>query len=322
MSTIAVSAPVLSRFRTRGPVKEAGISLGDARGATIAAVIPVHNGAALIRRAIDSVLAQTRPVDEIIVVDDGSTDNTAEVVKSYGRLVTYIYQSNSGVAAARNRAVQASGCEWVAFLDHDDEWLPGKVEKQMAAVATNPEAALCYCGCWRKESGGVIELRHLPLNQLWPSARLRNPFPPSAVMVRRPEFLRLGGFAESLSGAEDWNLFVRCASRYKLVDVDEPLAVWYEVEGGLSRQYEKVLSVTLSMMETTLLEGLSGLKRDMWRRRIKSLAYYRAAISARELGKPYIDFLKESLREWPFPDIAPQRFKTILLAAIPRKVRS
>src|SRR5690349_20181236 len=97
---------------------------------SIAAAIAVYNGANLIRRSVDSILAQTRPADEVLVVDDGSTDRTGEVVREYGSRVRYIRQENSGVSTARNRAAREATSEWIAFLDHDDEWLPNKLARQ------------------------------------------------------------------------------------------------------------------------------------------------------------------------------------------------
>ncbi|MFZ9033203.1 MAG: glycosyltransferase family 2 protein, partial [Anaerohalosphaeraceae bacterium] len=104
----------------------------------ISAVIPAYNAEKYIARSINSVLNQTCPVDEIIVVDDGSTDSTAEVIKSYGGKVRYIHQQNAGVSAARNTGIQAATCEWVAFLDADDEWLPEKIERQVENIKNNP----------------------------------------------------------------------------------------------------------------------------------------------------------------------------------------
>src|ERR1700687_5608941 len=99
---------------------------------SVTAIIPVYNGAALIRRSIESVLSQTHPADELIVVDDGSTDETSTIIRSYGAKVRHLYQPNSGVAAARNNGVKQASSQWIAFLDHDDEWLPDKLEPPIA----------------------------------------------------------------------------------------------------------------------------------------------------------------------------------------------
>jgi glycosyltransferase involved in cell wall biosynthesis len=94
----------------------------------ISVVIPAFNAGQFIRRTVDSILAQTYSDFEIIVVDDGSTDNTADVVRSYGPKVRYIYQQNAGDGPARNTGITAAEGDWIAFLDHDDEWLPKKLQ--------------------------------------------------------------------------------------------------------------------------------------------------------------------------------------------------
>lgn len=104
---------------------------------TTSVVIPAYNIGRLVGRAIDSVLAQTHQPDEIIVVDDGSTDDTADVIQSYGGKVKYIHQENIGLAGARNTGIKASVCEWVAFLDGDDEWLPQHLQLQADLLQAN-----------------------------------------------------------------------------------------------------------------------------------------------------------------------------------------
>jgi len=110
----------------------------------ISVVIPAYNAGGFIKRTIDSVLAQTYRDYEVIVVDDGSTDNTAEAVRSYAGKVRYIYQENAGDGPARNTGIRAAKGDWIAFLDHDDEWLPQKLELQMKLLDRNP--ALRWCG--------------------------------------------------------------------------------------------------------------------------------------------------------------------------------
>ena len=114
------------------------------RGPTISVVIPTYNRAGRLTRAIDSVLAQSRPVDEIIVVDDGSADETATVVQAYGPPVRYIWQENTGPAAARNRGIAEARGTWIAFLDSDDRWFPDKMARQMAVLDAYPQ--LRWCG--------------------------------------------------------------------------------------------------------------------------------------------------------------------------------
>ena len=113
---------------------------------TISAVIPAYNRGALIGRAIESVLAQSRPPEEIIVVDDGSTDDTAERVRAFGDRVRYVFQPNGGGAAARNRGVEEARGEWIAFLDSDDTWLPEHLRLMEAAIVQTHGRAGFYFG--------------------------------------------------------------------------------------------------------------------------------------------------------------------------------
>ena len=121
---------------------------------SVTTIIPVYNSGLHIARAIDSVLGQTRLADEIIVVDDGSSDDTAGVVGGYGQAVRYLHQSNAGVSVARNTGIEAAKSEWIAFLDADDEWFPEKLEKQMALLERNPQlvwAAAGFQTCYSDE---------------------------------------------------------------------------------------------------------------------------------------------------------------------------
>lgn len=115
----------------------------------VSVVIPAFNASQFIKRTIDSVLAQTYRDFELIVVDDGSTDSTAEIVKNYGSTVRYILQENAGDGPARNTGIAAANGEWIAFLDHDDEWLPEKLELQTALLERNPHLRWCAANYYR-----------------------------------------------------------------------------------------------------------------------------------------------------------------------------
>ena len=282
---------------------------------SVTTTIAIYNGATLICRAIDSVCSQLHPVDELLVVDDGSTDSTLDIVRSYRGRVRCIHQSNRGVAAARNTGIENATSSWIAFLDHDDKWLPQKLEKQLSALRSSPQAALCYSAYWFHSINGSRLLGHLPLRKLWPTIRVRNPFPPSVVIARKAELLNLGGFDERLRGCEDWDLFIRFLTAYEAIEVPDPLTNYYEESTGISKNYKRMLPDTLSMVDRSLLSGLSGLKRALWRRRIKSELYYRAAISARESGDRAMDYLLRSISQWPMPD---RRIKTLVVETLTR----
>lgn len=210
----------------------------------VSAVIPVFNGADYLESAIRSVLAQTRPVAECIVVDDGSTDATADVAQSFSSEVTYVRQpARSGVSAARNRGATLARTELVAFLDHDDAWEPPKLERQLPLFA-DPGVTLAVCALRVVDAAATeLEIKRLgPTNGLVPGMLMFDGTPTlscsSSGIVRRDRFLQMGGFDERLSMSADWDLLLRMLLEGKIAYVDEPL-VLYRVHGGnMSRRVE------------------------------------------------------------------------------------
>jgi glycosyltransferase involved in cell wall biosynthesis len=181
---------------------------------SITVVIPAYNASKYIAETLTSVLAQTLPPDEVLVIDDGSTDDTADVAEGFGPPVRVIRRKNARQAASRNFGVQEAKSEWVAFMDSDDLWTVDKLEKQMLELARNPKADLCYTArihfvesdghkTWRK----VIPV---PPAEGIRKALFRNTtFLPSSVVVRRSAFLAAGGFATHFKVVEDWDLWLR-----------------------------------------------------------------------------------------------------------------
>src|SRR6478672_2666674 len=128
----------------------------------VSVIMPVYNGAAFVSRAIDSVLRQTVRDLELIVVDDGSTDDTREVVTAItDSRLRYIHQQNRGPSVARNNGIRAASAEWIAFLDSDDYWLPTKLEAQLARAREVPDAGVIYCGAKYLDPSGnfIADLR-------------------------------------------------------------------------------------------------------------------------------------------------------------------
>lgn len=132
---------------------------------TVSVVIPAYNAEEYLSRTINSVLSQTLLPDEIIVVDDGSTDATSEVAKSYSDKIIYIKQDNAGASAARNTGIKAAKSEWIAFLDADDEWLPEYLEKQIALLKRNPELVWSTGNYYTAFSGQNIRKVWNPINK-------------------------------------------------------------------------------------------------------------------------------------------------------------
>src|SRR5271167_487460 len=179
------------------------------RNPRVSIIIPVYNGAATIERALKSVFDQTFTDYEVVVVDDGSTDDTPAVLAKYGDKLRVVRQANRGLPAARNAAIAASRGELLALIDHDDEWLPQKLEFAVAAMRADPGAALLYSDMivvneageeFRRSQIGS-DTAHAPtmdemLARIWPIT-------PSTVVMRRDAFDRAGGFCEQLISAED-----------------------------------------------------------------------------------------------------------------------
>jgi glycosyltransferase involved in cell wall biosynthesis len=202
---------------------------------SVSAVIPVHNGQDYVAEAVRSVLSQTRPVRECIVVDDGSTDGTPEVLERFGDSIRVISQSQSGVSAARNRGAREAQGDLVAFLDHDDVWLAAKLELQLASMSS--EHTMVVCALQVVDAGGApIEIKRLdPIERLVHGMLLFDgvsaPSCSSTGVVQRDRFLAMGGFDPALSMSADWDLLLRVLLEGRLAYLDEPL-VRYRVHGS------------------------------------------------------------------------------------------
>ena len=205
----------------------------------VSVIIPTYNRGWTLREAIDSVLAQKFADFELIVVDDGSTDHTREILDSYGQDIIVLRQPNQGVSAARNRGIDESHAQLVAFLDSDDLWLPQKLTRQVEFFKFNPDALICQTEeTWLRNGVRVNpKRRHHKLSGMIfePSLALCL-VSPSAVMIRRTLFDTVGLFDESLPACEDYDLWLRVSCRYPVFLIDEPLII---KRGGHDDQLSK-----------------------------------------------------------------------------------
>jgi glycosyltransferase involved in cell wall biosynthesis len=204
----------------------------------VSVVIPVYNSSAYIAEAIESVLGQTYTHFEIIVVDDGSTDKTQEILDRYRAKVKCFYQENRGVSAARNVGVRNAKGELIAFLDADDVWLPGKLEKQVRFLTQHAEVPFIFGDTdLFNDSGTVISalLRQKKMASQLPEKEfvVKNPFellldenfiPTSTGLVRRSVLMEAGGFDESLRSVEDRDLWLRIAIKHPMGCIPEVLS--------------------------------------------------------------------------------------------------
>lgn len=210
-----------------------------------------------IAEAVRSVISQTYPGCKIVVVDDGSTDDTEAIVRGFGERVKYVHQENGGVSKARNRGVAESTGDLIAFLDADDWWLRAKIEKQVAKFEEDVAIGLVHCGMREFDSytGETIAM-HLDGEEgrvaekllLWEEPVIVGPG--GTIMVSREAFDCVGGFDETITVGEDWDFCYRVACKYKVGFVQEALVNYRnhgsnatksvaEMERGMGRFYEK-----------------------------------------------------------------------------------
>lgn len=230
-------------------------------------IIPTFNRAAFLREAIDSVLAQTEKDFELIVVDDGSTDATRDVVESYGERVRYFFQPNAGASAARNCGIKNARGQFIAFLDSDDLWQPKKLSRQIAWMKAHPEIMLCYTDeIWIRRGVRVNQKKIHAKTGGWiyPLCLPRCIISPSSVLMRRELFEAVGVFDEQLPICEDYDLWLRVASRFEVGFLVAPLLV---KRGGHADQLSHREFGIDRYRVTALLKAYEqGALRGEWRR--------------------------------------------------------
>ena len=197
--------------------------------AKVSVVIPAYNCERYIKETIESALSQTYKDIELIVVDDGSTDGTGEIVKSFSSKLKYVPQNkNTGPSAARNEGIKMATGEYVAFLDHDDVWMPNKIERQIRLFEDNGETALTYSnylyvGQSGKEMGTLFDTVRPHRGFIFEHLILDNFVPTSSVVFKKKVLDEIGGFKERFLIAHDFELYLRIAERYKADFISTPL---------------------------------------------------------------------------------------------------
>ncbi len=271
-------------------------------------IIPVYNRAEMIRRAIDSVLNQTNPPAEIIVVDDGSTDDTSQVLKSYRPEIQIIQTENRGVAAARNTGIARAQSEWITLLDSDDQWLPDKLRRAVKFIEENPELRIFQSEeIWIRNGRRVNpkNKHRKPAGWIFESSLKLCLVSPSAVVFQKSLFEETGGFDESMTVCEDYDLWLRMA-RNEQFGLD-PLPGIYKYGGHddqLSAKFHSMDLFRLRAMEKHLHDP--SLPEEQ-RRAVRSEMIYKLEIylngAARHGGRNeawkeklnYLNELKENL---------------------------
>ncbi len=200
----------------------------------ISVIIPAYNAEVCIHKAIQSIIDQTRSIDEIIVVNDGSTDDTegivSQLITENGLSIQLINQKNAGPSSARNRGLQVANGDWVAFLDADDIWEKEKVEKQMGFLEAHPEYIL---------AGSLVEFSKIRTDRPYDKIRfsellIKNRVFTSTVIARKNAILKAGGFREDMKYSEDYNLWLKLTKHNLVMVLNDRLVHYGGGKGILS----------------------------------------------------------------------------------------
>jgi glycosyltransferase involved in cell wall biosynthesis len=220
-------------------------------GKLVSVIIPTYNYARFVHRAIDSVLAQTYPDLECVVVDDGSTDETPQVLARYGSRIRVIRKEKQGPGIARNTGIRAARGEYVAFLDSDDYWRANKLSRQVPVIEAEPSLGAVGCANELVDGNGVhvanvvfpspstpvdlaAQLRAVAVRKLWVGSSCSGALIPKRVLEE------VGLFDETLAAAEDWDLWLKIAARYPIRNIPEVLVSISTHGTGFARDADKV----------------------------------------------------------------------------------
>ncbi len=283
-------------------------------------ILPAYNGARVIRKALESALSQDVPL-RIIVVDDGSSDDSAAIARSYGDGVSVIAQANRGVSGARNAGLAAATAPYVALLDQDDVWTPGKLARQLALLEAHPDAALVFTDMvLLKPDGTIVEdgfLRTTPpyagldrqplgndaylLPESLGEAVVRfNFISPSTTVIRRDALQAIGGFDEAFRLIDDADCWMRLLSRSRAIAIEDRLVLSLVWEGNASLRWEKFIAERIRLGEKVAAhpELFPRGAADYFRKE-RHMSLYRLGIVALHAGDTpkARDWLAQSLRD-------------------------
>jgi len=223
---------------------------------TVSIIIPTYNRRQSIGRSIESVLNQTYRDFELIIVDDGSTDNTKELVADFNdERIRYVrHEENKGEAAARNTGIKAARCDYIAYQDSDDEWLPEKLARQIELLENaSPEVGVIYTGFWKAENH---KRTYVPFS--WVSQKngdihkelLKGNFIGSPVVLIKKEcFNKVGLFDEKLRNLVDWEMWLRVSKYYHFKCIDEPLVIAHYHSDNVSSNHHAFIETLESVLE-------------------------------------------------------------------------
>lgn len=292
--------------------------------ALVSAIIPTYNYGRFVARAIDSVLAQSHSPLECIVVDDGSTDDTPQVLARYGDRIRAIRQDNRGLSAARNAGIRAARGSYIALLDADDAWKPAKIARQVAVLEAQPDVGAVGCAfevgdevaapraVEARRDGPELpgRLRRIAVRDSWVEGS------GSGALLPRRVLDAVGLFDEGLRAAEDWDMWLRIAARYRVVNLPEVLVSISRHGTGTFRNADKMERNQWRVYDAAIARWPELLDART-RRRMRALILADAGGEYLGAGQPAQALRRyaASLREWP---LAASRWSVVARLALKR----
>ena len=274
----------------------------------ISIIIPAYNARKTIEATLRSLTTQSHSDSEILLIDDGSSDGTADFVRKQFPHVHVIEQANAGPAAARNRGTREARGEWIAFLDADDAWLPWRLELQVDCLNRHPECGMlcgkttdleCEVALPPKDAAAREQLvRPLKLEDF----AFANPVATSTVLLRREILESVGGFDESFRGPEDYDLWIRVANATPILSIDYPISRYRDEAGSLSRSHRSFLPEVLRVVDKAHSTG-GALAKLKCKRRARAVQFVGAAWMAAEANERFaaLALLLRSFAAYPEP---------------------
>lgn len=292
----------------------------------LSVVIPAYNAERFIAATIQSVLDQTVQEHEIIVVDDGSTDGTPDILADFGASIRTIRQTNQGLSAARNRGIAAATSEWLAFLDADDLWLPGFSENMLAAAnARGENVGVIVCG-WKNIdlNDDQLGVSVSPPTEAMTSERLLlgNAFPPVAAIVHRDWVDQVGGFDPGINGVQDWDFWLRLAyANCKFHSIPKVLVSYRQVPGSMSRQVRMMRDNGNAVLDKFYGQPSLPFAVVAVREKAYGLVRLWAGANFYDAGYPHEGFeeFRQALFEFPLLLAERETFHVIICAEQPRQ---
>jgi glycosyltransferase involved in cell wall biosynthesis len=270
--------------------------------AQISAIVPTYNSSAYIVETVESIVSQTVQVDEVIVVDDGSTDDTSDKLKPYMDRIRYIHKENGGVSTARNLGVAEARGDWIAFLDSDDVWHPNKIETQLAALRSNPDVKLLgtelynWPGQHPILADVALDVPNVTLSELL----IRNSLVTSTIMVETATIRKAGEFDPTLFGPEDHDIWIRICRIAPTAKLNVGLTGYRTVQGSLSKNPNRMTDGMKRILEKCEADGLFDGK-PLLRRKAWGYFHYSAAFMYKQAGMKRLsrDHIFKSLALFP-----------------------